>query len=713
MKKLFYNAPAKVWNEALPLGNGRLGAMVYGDPFCDCFAMNEDTLWSGYPRMEEEPHSMEAVEEIRQLIAQGKYIAADRKTAETMHNFRCQMYMSYGKLFVQIAAANSRLSGYRRELNLETGVHKTCYELDGNRIQQTSFVSLADDLLVIRIESEKKIGVKFSETVDLEHSVRTQGDTLNVTGRCPTEARTPDKILYDDRESVQFSSVLKVLSNGGAVFGGGGCCEAKGTTQVVALFSLCTSFNGFDKMPVSQGKEYIERSKKIIANAEALGYEALLQRHIAKYQSQFDRVELTLDGENYDHIPTDQRIRAAAAGTVDNKLVELLFDYARYLTIAGSQPETQAMNLQGIWNDSVMPPWHSNYTININTEMNYWHAERCNLPECHEPLMDMLRELRSRGNVFGLRGWNCWHNTDIWRFHHEATDKTLYGYWPMGGFWLCRHIWEHYAHTQDKAFLEEFYPVLEEAAWFLEDWMYEKDGYLTTCPAASPENEYLLDGEKAAVCEGSAMDMQIIRDLFDKLIKAGKELGKDTAHYEEILCKLKPTLIGEDGRILEWGAELSESEMGHRHISHLYGFHPADVLTGEEWAAAVKKTLDTRLENGGGYTGWSNAWVANVYARLLDGEKVWHRVQTMFAKSIYPNMFDAHPPFQIDGNFGICAAICEALIQDHTGEIRLLPALPKAWASGSVRGFITRTGESISFRWEDGKLVESEIKPRC
>jgi len=711
VKKLFYTAPAACWNEALPLGNGRLGAMVHGGPLCECLDLNEDTLWSGSPGMEDQVHSMETVRAVRRLHEEGKYPEADKMTVETMHQHRTQMYLPYGKLFCQIGAAGSGVSDYRRELDLASAVSKTSYVLNGNPITRTCFISLADDVLVLRLRSGKKIDVKFFQAVDLEHSCSTRGDTMTVTGRCPTEGKHPDTVCYDHRESVHFASGLKVLSDG-AVFGGGGCVDVRGATEVTALFTLCTSFAGFDKMPVSQGKEYKNACRDLLAGAGELGYDALLERHIRKYRSQFDRVSLTLEGDDYDHIPTDQRIRAAAAGTVDNKLTELLFDFGRYLTIAGSQPGTQPLNLQGIWNDLMLPPWNSNYTVNINTEMNYWPTERVDLPECHEPLLKMVKELGSQGNVFGLRGWNCWHNTDIWRFNHEASYTAFYGYWPTGGFWLCRHIWEHYLHTRDLGFLEEYYPVLEGAARFLEDWMYEKDGCLTTCPSTSPENQY-LDGEiSVAVCDGSAMDMGILADLFDKLVKAGKLLGKDTARYEEILCKLKPVLVGADGRILEWGREVPEYEKGHRHISHIYGFHPADILTGKDWEAAVEKTLRTRMENGSGYTGWSNAWIANVHARLGDGEAVQNRIRTMFAKSIYPNFFDAHPPFQIDGNFGICAAICEALIQDHTGDLRLLPALPPEWESGSVRGFVTRTGRKISFRWEKGKLVESEITPR-
>ena len=706
MKKLFYTSPAACWNEALPLGNGRLGAMVHGDPVCECLDLNEDTLWSGSPYRNDPTHSMEVIERIRRMHEAGDYAEADAAVVDTMHDFCTQRYLPYGKLYAQLISPNARVTEYRRELDLETGVSRVTFLLDGEPVERTAFVSLTDDVVVLRIKSQRRLSMRFFQAVDLEHSSRSEADALVVTGRCPTFANKAPELIYGAGESIHFSSRLMLLCPERPVLCCGGSAEVDRVTEVVALFTICTSFNGFDKLPVSEGREYLQRSREILENAAKLGFDALLQRHTQKHRSQFDRVSLELEGEDLDHIPTDQRIRAAAEGRVDNKLTELLFDYGRYLTIAGSQPGSQPMNLQGIWNDRIMPPWHSNYTININTEMNYWPTERCDLPECHEPLLKMLQELRSRGNSFGLRGWNCWHNTDLWRFRMEANKETLWGYWPMGGFWLCRHIWEHYAHTRDRAFLEEYYPVLEEAALFLEDWMFESDGFLTTCPSTSPENEYLDDGRRVAVCKGSAMDLSIIRDLFDKLIRASEVLGRDSGRYALLLDRLQPVRLDGEGRILEWSQELPEAEPGHRHISHLYGFHPADVFTGPDWAAAVEKVLRRRLENGGGHTGWSNAWIANVYARLGDGEAVQRHIQNMYAKSIYPNMLDAHPPFQIDGNFGICAAICEALMQDHDGDLRLLPALPAQWAAGSVRGFVARDGRKVSFRWEQGKIVE-------
>lgn len=330
-----------------------------------------------------------------------------------------------------------------------------------------------------------------------------------------------------------------------------------------------------------------------------------------------------------------------------------------------------------------------------------------NLPEFHMPLMEMIKDFYKKGNNFGLPGWAAWHNSDIWRFNNEATKGVQWGFWPMGGFWLVRHIWEHYIHTRDTEFLKEYYPIMEGAAMFLKEWMVEnKSGELTTSPSVSPENRFVYNDKICGACEGSTMDISIIYDLFDKLIKAGEILGSDVSEYRSIKEKLKPIKIEDDGRISEWGRELKEFEPGHRHISHLYGLFPADIFTEEKYIKAARKSLEVRLENGGGHTGWSNGWIACVYARLKDGEKVGAHIRNMFKKSIYPNMLDAHPPFQIDGNFGIAAAICEGLLQSHGENTEYIPAIPKEWKSGEVRGFVSRKGEIINFKWENGKVVK-------
>ncbi len=470
-------------------------------------------------------------------------------------------------------------------------------------------------------------------------------------------------------------------------------------------------------MPVTQGREYVKKSADVLAAAMQFSYEELKERHVTEYQKYYHRVSLKIDGEDFNYLPTDERIRRIANrigenDTVDNGLTTMLFDYGRYLTITSSAPGTQPANLQGIWSHFLMAPWHADYHLNINVQMNYWAVETMNLPEFHEPFMRMLEELAEKGNDFGVEGWACWHTTDLWRFNHENGYGVCWSFWVMGGFWCVRHIWEHYLHTRDLDFLRKLFPVMTGAVRFAKQWLVEdEDGYLVTSPSTSPENSFLWNGAVAAACRGSAMDQEILYDLFEKTEKAAVLLGEEGEYYRILKERLKPVSIGEDGRILEWGEDFEEWEPGHRHLSHLYGLYPSDIWTEEKYEKAAAESLRVRLQHGGGHTGWSNAWIACLYARLRDAEGVQRHIQNMFTKAIYPNLFDAHPPFQIDGNFGICAAICEALLQSHKGEIELLPALPKEWKSGEVKGFVTRTGEVISFSWKDGIVQKVEKHP--
>ncbi len=711
MKKIWYDKEANVWEEALPLGNGRLGAMVFSGAFCDRLQVNEETLWSGFPYREPKKHSLDELEPIRKLIRDGKYYEATKATSDIMSGMTSAAYVNYGSIFVEIMCERPSIdaftvSNYRRELDLECGVCRSEFKFGNINIKKEYFVSLKDDVLIMHISSDSPIEAQMYNAVELESRTFSEDLTVFSEGRCPTKvSRYPFSIEYGEEETVHFRSGIKFLCNG-EIYGGGNSLWVREATEITAVFSLCTSFNGYDKMPVSQGAEYRETCVQTLEAACRLGYETLLKRHISEYRKYYDRVSLSLGGEDFSKLPTDKRLERAALGENDNGLAVLLFDYARYLTISASQKDGQPMNLQGIWNKRVVAPWFSNYTMNINTEMNYWPTETFDLPECHIPLFSMLRELKSRGNVFGLRGWASWHNSDLWRLNNEVTKGVLWGYWIMGGFWCSRHIWEHYLHTRDIEFLRENYDILTGACEFLEDYMIEDEsGKLVSSPSTSPENEFLIDGKCCAVCEGSAMDMSIIYDLFDKTSKAGKILGADVTHYNKIREKLKPIKFGHDGRILEWGREFEEKELGHRHISQLYGFFPSDIFDFEEYKDAVEKTLRVRLENGGGHTGWSNAWIACVYARLCDSESFMKYLKNMYARSIYPNLFDAHPPFQIDGNFGIAAAICECLMQSHNGEVKLLPALPQEWDTGEVRGFVTRTGEKVDFAWSSGKLT--------
>lgn len=711
MKKMWYEKEAEYWEEALPIGNGRIGVMVFSGTHGDKLQINEETLWSGRPRMETRKHKTEELEKIRKLIKEGKYPEATKETSNIMLGTHSQGYVSYGSIYIDMPCLTGEIKDYRRELDMESGTVKCSYCAGGVNVTKEYFVSLEDDVAVMNISTDRKQDFHIYQAVELENKSYAGNGVLTVEGRCPTEISLyTSKVLYEeDKESIHFCSRIKAISDS-VQFAGGNSLWVKAAHNATLIFSIKTSFNGYDRMPISEGKEYIGASLETVEKAGKYSYAELKNRHISKYRKYFDRVVLKIDGEDFSDIPTNERIKKAAEGTVDNGLVTLLFDFSRYLTICSSTEGGQPTNLQGIWSYHLIAPWHSNYTMNINTQMNYWAVETCNLPEFHMPLMKMLKEFSEKGNNFGLRGWSSWHNSDIWRFNYEATKGVLWGFWQMGGFWASRHIWEHFIHTKDISFLEEYYPVMTSACDFLEDWMTENEnGELTTCPSTSPENQFLFNGEQCAVCEGSAMDMSIIFDLFDKTAKASDILGKDSSHFKKVRSKLKPVKIGHDGRILEWGKSFEECEPGHRHISHLYGFYPSDIMNGKKYDSAVRKTLRCRLENGGGHTGWSNAWIACVYARLGEGENVMEHIRNMFKKSIYPNMFDAHPPFQIDGNFGIAAAICESLMQSHTGEVKLIPSLPKEWKNGYVKGFVTRTGEKIDFTWKDGKITDSKL----
>jgi alpha-L-fucosidase 2 len=522
-----------------------------------------------------------------------------------------------------------------------------------------------------------------------------------------------DNILKyeDDKESIPFCSKLKAVPVSGDITVYGGSSLRIIGTDFMLVFSLKTGFNGYDKQPISQGKEYQQSCFECLSKACSLSYDELLGRHEKEYGKYFNRVSFTLEGTDFDE-PTDERIKKAAEGRVDNNLVTLLFDYSRFLLICSNGIGTQPANLQGIWNEELLPLWRCNYTININTQMNYWTVNACDLPEMHIPLLNMLRDLKNKGNHFGLNGWAPFHNTDIWRDNSVKSYNPAGGWWVTGGAWLCRHIWEHYLHTRDIKFLEESYDILVSQADFLREYMTEANGELIISPSVSPENSFMFNGKKCVTAKWTAADQEICIDFFDKLIKATEILGKNASSYKSILEKIKPVSIGTDGRIQEWNEEFEEEDPGHRHISHLYGFYPADVLTDEKYTEAVKKSVAARVFSGDdvhatynqklfscGHIGWSCAWIGCVNARLLDGEGVMEQIRKFFGRCAYDNMLGVCTIFQIESNFGIAAAIIEALVQSHGDKVIITPAIPKEWEHGEVKGLVVRTGEKINFKW--------------
>jgi len=713
MRKLWYKTSAKTWNQALPIGNGRLGAMVFGDPFFDKLQINEETLWSGYPKANDTLYDAEFMKKVRKLVSERKYDEADAMIKPLLQGEETAAYVPYGYLNIDIIEEMCELSDYRRELDLENAVATTKFKLNGKKIEKNVFVSLADDVIVYRIKSEKKINVRVSAACELQHSITAKDRIITTEGRCPTyvSAYNHSFEYEEDKESIPFKAMLKAVSVSGDITVYGGASLRIIGTDFMLVFSLKTGFNGYDKNPISEAKEYKNACLDCLGNACDLGYHELLIRHEREYKKYFDRVSFELCGEDFDE-PTDERIKKAGEGRVDNKLVTLLFDYSRFLTICSCGIGKQPTNLQGIWNDDITPLWRCNYTVNINTQMNYWAVNACDLPEMQLPLFKMIRELKEKGNHFGLRGWGLFHNTDIWRDNGVKSFYTVASWWVTGGAWLCRHIWEHYLHTRDIKFLEENYDILVSQAEFLTDYMTEKDGELIISPSTSPENYFMFNGKKCGVTEWTAGDQEICIDFFDKLVKASEVLGKDSSSYRAILEKIKPVSIGSDGRLMEWNEEFEEDDKGHRHMMHAYGLYPADILTSPEYVEAVKKSVKTRVFCGDdanilyqgkpfhcGHIGWSCAWIGCLYARFGDGEGVMEQIRKFFRNCVYENMLAVCTIFQVEANFGIAAAIVEALVQSHGDKVVTTPAIPKEWEHGEVKGIVVRTGEKISIKW--------------
>lgn len=709
MNCLWYTGPAKDWNEALPLGNGRMGAMVFGDTATEHYQLNEESIWYGGKVDRNNPCAAQYLNEIRGLILSGKIPEAERLlplvfsgTPRSQHP-----YQSLGDLYIKQKSGGS-ISGYRRGLSLERAVCTVSYVSDGISYQRESFISAADDVLVIHI------------TADAEKSVSLGISLLREKWYDISEAYGDNGIILKGnlgKGGFDFGIMVKAYARDGKTEVLGDNLIVTGTSEVTLILCAASTYHFEDITG------YMD---KTISEAGALGYNALLERHCREYKEYYDRVEFHYEKEaDKDELPTDERLANAAQGDVDSGLAKLIFDFGRYLLISCSRfPGTLPANLQGIWNKDMKPAWDSKYTININTEMNYWPAEICNLSECHMPLFELIKKMQPNGQLTAQKMYNCrgfvaHHNTDIW------GDTAVQGvwipgsYWVMGAAWLCTHIWTHYEYTMDKEFLAEYYPVMRDAALFFLDFLIEDNGYLKTCPSVSPENSFILpSGVKGANTAGVTMDNQILRDLFGQCIKAAEALGADEPlkeQFKEVLSKLVPTQIGKYGQIMEWAEDYEEAEPGHRHISHLYGLHPSNQITPDktpELAEAARVTMQRRLERGGAHTGWSRAWIINNYAKLWDGDSAYYHVEQLLARSTLPNLLDNHPPFQIDGNFGAVSGIAYMLLQSDEDRIILLPALPKVWSTGSVRGLRAVYGACVEIRWTDGELTYCRIEAK-